>query len=212
MTQMYRVNARIWEPVPPMDRVVRYEDPLENILEERRKGVIAGEGCQSSDESEVQFVDIDLELVNLDDAVELVKQVLENAGAPAGSELRFEREGVEETVPFGVTEGVAIYIDGQNLPDEVYEQWDIDELAEEIDAAMAGTGEIRGAWSGEEETALYLYGPSAETIFSMLQPLLNRHPLCQNARVVIRHGNPALNPVTVRIPWPTDNRQEDASL
>ncbi|MDH4101533.1 MAG: hypothetical protein OEV28_13290, partial [Nitrospirota bacterium] len=195
-----------------MDRAVRYEDPLEKFLEEQRKGVIAGEGCQSSDEQEVQFVDIDLELVNLDDAVDLVKQVLESAGAPVGSELRFERDGVEESVPFGVIEGVAVYIDGQNLPNEVYEQWDIEELAEEIDEAMAGTGEIRGAWSGEEETALYLYGPSAETIFSMLQPLLTRHPLCQNARVVLRHGNPALNPVTVRIPWLADNRAEDASF
>ncbi|MDH4099151.1 MAG: hypothetical protein OEV28_01085, partial [Nitrospirota bacterium] len=59
MIPRYRVNARIWEPAPPMDRAVRYEDPLEKFLEEQRKGVIAGEGCQSSDEQEVQFVDID---------------------------------------------------------------------------------------------------------------------------------------------------------
>lgn len=199
MTYPYRVNARIWEPVQPMDRIVRYEDPLDMALEERHLGGISGEGCQSSDEREIEFVDIDLELANIDSALDLIRQVLEEAGAPAGSELRFEKDGEEVAIPFGQQEGVAIYLDGVNLPEEVYEQCDLDDLAEMITDALLGAGEIRGAWAGAEETALYIYGPDAATTFSMLKPLLHSHPLCQNARVVIRHGNPALNPSTVRI-------------
>lgn len=201
MTHLYRVNARIWEPVQPMDRIVRYEDPLDAALGRNHLGEISGEGCQSSDEKEIEFVDIDLELANLDSALDLVRQVLEDAGAPAGSELRFERDGEEVAVPFGQQEGVAIYLDGVSLPDEIYEQCDLDDLAEMIGDALLGSGEIRGAWAGTEETALYIYGPDAETTFSMLKPLLHSHPLCQNARVVIRHGNPSLNPTSVRIPY-----------
>lgn len=195
------VNARIWEPVQPNDRINRYEDPLEQALEASHLGEISGEGCQTTDDGEIQFVDIDMELVNMDNALELVKTILEEAGVPAGSELRYEMDGEEVITPVGILEGVAIYLDGESLPDYAYLECDLDELRDIInDELSSGLGEVRGSWAGLTETALYIYGSSADMIFSALQPVFERYPLCWNARVVIRYGNPSLNPQTVLIP------------
>jgi hypothetical protein len=43
---------------------------------------------------EVVYVDIEIHLADLDDALELTKQTLRKLGAPKGSELRFAREAV----------------------------------------------------------------------------------------------------------------------
>ena len=115
----------------------------------------------------------------------MVKHSLEEAGAPCGSEIRFRRGDVEEVVPFGRKEGLAVYLDGINLPDKVYETC---------------TCQIRGSWVGPSETSIYMYGSDAESMFTHIEPVLATYPLCQNARVVIRHGNPDLQPRTVRFP------------
>lgn len=194
------VTATLWEPIEPIDRGERYEDPLQAALEPDELGVVTGGGSQLTDEGEIANVDLDLSLANLDAALELAKRVLEEAGAPRGSELRFERDGRQVVVPFGTREGLAIYLDGVDLPDSVYAECSLDELAEHIAAALGGDGEIRGSWGGPRATSLYLYGPDAEAMFTRLQPVFASYPLCQNARVVIRHGNPALGPRTVRLP------------
>ena len=105
-------------------------------------------------------------------------------------------------VPFGTSEALAIHLDGTGLPDDVYTPCNINELVERVDAALAGSGEIRGSWGGPRETSLYLYGPSADAMFDKLQSVFADYPLCRNARVVIRHGNPALDSRTVRLPFP----------
>jgi hypothetical protein len=153
-------------------------------------------------ELEVDSFEIELNLVNLDDAVDLVKRVLVNAGAPVGSELRFRRDENEVVIPFGTVEGLAIYLDGVNLPDSAYEKCNINELAGKILGTLALVeGEIRGSWVGRNETAIYMYGPNAETMFAKIEPILGSYPLCHNARAVIRFGNPDLNPRTATISY-----------
>ncbi len=199
--KLHMVNARLWEPIEPIDRGERYEDPLEAALGARRLGAVTGGGSQLTELGEIEFADVNIDLVNLDDALDLVRRVLEEAGAPLGSELSFERAGRTEVLPFGRTECLALYLDGVSLPDEVYTQTDINDLADEITTALATqSGEIRGSWQGPTETSIYVYGQNAEGMFVTLQPLLRRDPQCQNARIVIRHGNPKLSPRTVRLP------------
>lgn len=113
------------------------------------------------------------ELASLD-GLDLVKRVLEEAGAPKGSELR---GGESQVVPFGVTERVTLWLDGTTLPDDVYERFSTNDLGDQIEAAMAfdASAEIRGSWQGPSET-------------------------CQNARVIVRDGNPALGPREMRLP------------
>jgi hypothetical protein len=105
-------------------------------------------------------------------------------------------------MPFGVTEGLAVFLDGISLPDPVYAACNCDELADKLEQSLAfdPTAEIRGSWQGPEETVIFIYGRDAEQLNAAIQPVLLAYPLCQNARVVVRHGNPALAPREVRIP------------
>src|SRR2546430_11620704 len=57
-------------------------------------------------------------------AVDLATRVLEEAGAPQGSELRFNEPG-RSPVGFGTQQGLAIYLDGVSLPQEVYANLDL---------------------------------------------------------------------------------------
>jgi hypothetical protein len=197
------VTVRIWEPIWEQSRTTRYEMPLRTVLRSYNLGEVIDRSSAMNRELEVEYVEFDLELADLGEALELVKRVFEEAGAPAGSEIRIGGGEARDVIFFGRNEGLAIYLDGIGLPDAVYETCTADGLA----GLMYGTltslgGEIRGSWVGPNETAIYLYGPDAEEMFAGLEPILAAYPLCGNARVVIRHGNPALNPRTVRMPPP----------
>lgn len=89
-------------------------------------------------------------------------------------------------------QAVLVYLDGVNLPDEVYEEYDLATLEDQLVSTLAArtTGEFDGNEVGPEETCLYLYGPDAEALFTAIEPVLRQYPLCQNARVVIRQGPP----------------------
>jgi hypothetical protein len=201
----YYAHVRIWESVQRATRATRYEEPLFSALLSHGLGEIAGISVVMSNELETEYVEIELILATLDKALELVTLVLEEAGAPAGSEIRIKRKEREEILSFGKKQCLAIYLDGIGLPDEAYEKCSCDDLAFLIAGALSSVdGEIRSSWVGRSETALYLYGPNAETMFSTIKPMLTTYPLCQNARVVIRHGNPELRPRTVRLPFHED--------
>ncbi len=196
----HAVTARIWEPIEPIARGERYEDPLQAALQAAELGTVDGGGSQLTKLGEVQFAEIELHLANLDAAVALAIRVLEEAGAPQGSELRFNESG-RSPVGFGAQQGLAIYLDGVSLPQEVYGNLDLAAVVRQIEDALGlGGKSLRGSWGGPEETSLYFYGPDAEQMFRRLEPLLLTLPICQNARVVLRHGNPELGPQTVRLP------------
>ena len=195
------VYAKMWEATQPIARGERYEDPLQAALEAGHLGEVSGGGASIDPEYGIQFVGVDINLASLD-SVDLVKRTLESAGAPRGSTLEFERNGEWIAIPFGATERLTIWLDGITLPDEIYRDFSTDELGDLLMAAMASdpTSEIRGSWQGPRETSIYIHGADAESLYQAIQPVLLARPDCQNARVIVRDGNPALNPREVRIP------------
>jgi hypothetical protein len=183
------VIARIPEHIEPMDRGARYEDPLQDALAIRDLGMITGGGSQLTADAEISFVDVEMALVDLGEALDVATRILEEAGAPVGSQLRFEQDGVDVERPFGMQEGVAVYLDGTSLPDEVYAQTDIDALMARLAGAVESAGgELRSTWSGPSETALFHYGPSADAMMVALKPVFDDFAICRNARVLIRQG------------------------
>ncbi|MDQ4080249.1 MAG: hypothetical protein M3125_05770, partial [Gemmatimonadota bacterium] len=119
---------------------------------------------------------------------------------PVGSQLLFRRNGIDEEIPFGVQEGVAVYLDGVSLPKEVYERTNIQEVVQRLAEAVESVGgEWRGSWSGPSETALYQFGPSADAMLDALLPVFDSFAICQNARIVIRQGSDGATR-TVRVP------------
>lgn len=183
------IRARIPEHIEPLERGQRYEAPLNDALESRELGAITGGGAHLTPETEIGYVDLEIALADLNGAVDVVRQTLEAQGAPVGSQLVFCRNGIDEEIPFGVQEAVAVYLDGVSLPSEVYERTNIQELVTRMAEAVETVGgDWRGSWSGPAETALYHFGPSADAMLDALRPVFDSYAICQNARVVIRQG------------------------
>jgi hypothetical protein len=183
------VIARIPEHIEPLDRGARYEDPVQDALAIRSLGKVTGGGSQLTPAAEIGYVDVEMALADLDEALDVAKRVLEDAGAPVGSELLYQEDGSDVARAFGMQEGLAVYLDGTSLPDEVYANTDLEALMERLAAAVDSVGgELRGVWSGPSETALYHYGPSADAMAVALQPVFDEFPICQNARLIIRQG------------------------
>lgn len=184
------LNARIM----PDERERRFEQPLIEALarEHSSDGPLAevtGSGTLQDKSGELLSCGIDLDLFDLDAAPEFIRAVLTAEGAPKGSRLEFEHDGRQVKLPFGEFEGLAIYLNGTDLPDEVYKSADINQTIADIDAALATlqstpVGSIWGWWTGPRETALYCYGPSFDAMHGKLLPVFARTPLCERCRVV----------------------------
>lgn len=89
-------------------------------------------------------------------------------------------------MPFGAAEGLAIYLNGTDLPPEVYQQCDVNEFIDVVNKRLdaAGAGAILGSWEGPTETALYMYGRSASGMRKAIGPYVAEYPLSQRARLV----------------------------
>ena len=192
------VLARVYEHIEPIDRGDRYEDPLQATLESMGLGRVTGGGSQLDELGGITYADIEIELANVDEAVRIVAEALEAAGAPQGSEL-IQASDNRVLREFGKLQCLAIYLDGTSLPDEVYAELDFEATVAAIGSA-AGDDSYRGFWQGPEETALFLSGPDAEAMFARVEPVLRRLPIGQNARVVVRYGKPSSSPREIRMP------------
>ena len=192
------VLARFYEHVEPIDRGNRYEDPLHAVLEQANLGRVTGGGSQLNESGSIEYADVEIELANLDGALQVVAQALEEAGAPQGSEL-IQASDEKVLRQFGKHQCLAILLDGTSLPDEVYADLDFDAVIGELGAA-AGDDSFHGFAQGNEETSLFFFSPDAERMFERVEPILRRLPIGQNARVILRHGKKELNPREVRMP------------
>ena len=174
-----KLNAKIL----PLDRGDRYEDPLAEALAGNGYAEITGGGTGQLPNGEIDFCGIDIDLHDVEQGVPFICDFLSNCGAPRGSVLEYELNGEKVEQPFGFLEGLAIYLNGTDLPDEVYEKCDVNELYDEINRLLGDRGDIQGHWQGPTETALYLYGYSADEMKSLIADHLANYPLCQKARV-----------------------------
>jgi hypothetical protein len=174
-----QLNARVM----PLQRGELYEDPLLDALEKNGYASVTGGGTLQQKSGEIEYCGIDLDLLDLDHSVPFICQFLESRGAPKGSKLTYTRDGKNVAVPFGTLEGLAIYLNGTDLPAEVYKQCDVNFVIAECNRLLADAGSMQGYWQGPRETALYFYGPSVATMRERLSPFLATFPLCQNARL-----------------------------
>lgn len=178
-------TAQLNHLIMPIDRGDRYEDPLDDALREAGLGFTDGGGTMQQKSGEIEYIDVEIALHDLEKGIPFVIEHLEKWGAPKGSVLKIYENDSRREIPFGKTEGVAVYLDGVNLPDEVYAESDVNVVIEEIDKALGGAGEFQSHWQGNEETALYFYGVEASKMKELMKPFLASYPLCKGARVVI---------------------------
>ncbi len=174
-----RINAR----VPPTDRREYYEYPLDELLVEHQLGsVIDGRTQLADDPTGIKSCEVELSLLDIsDDALALITKHLEKLGAPKGSKLIIESTGRE--VPFGRQEGIAVYLNGDDLPEIVYQNCDFDIVVSVFDQMMGEKGTYRGYWQGARETSIYCYGKSFSDMKEAILPFLESYPLCKQSRI-----------------------------
>jgi hypothetical protein len=124
------------------------------------------------------------------------KQVLQEIEAAFFAEIE------EPTEAHGAEQAVLVYLDGRTLPPEVYEEYDVGGLEDQLRPLLeqTGAGDYDGDEFGPGEVTLFMYGPDAEALFRVIEPVLLAHPLCQNARVIIRPGGPRTRGREIRLP------------
>ena len=178
------VYAHLNSRIMPVDRGERFEDPLIEALEQNGYGAVSGGGTGQSEDGEIEYCGIDLDITDMDRGIPFLIKAFDTLGAPKGSKLQYEVDGQKVEKPFGVMEGLALYLNGTDLPDEVYEQCDSNFVYDEMNRRLGERGQIESHWQGPTETALYAYGPSFAEMQSLIAPLLAEYPLCQKCRVV----------------------------
>jgi hypothetical protein len=173
------------EKIMPIDRGIVYEDPIDEFLKSKKYGQVTGGGTLQEETGELAYCDVEIKLStnNIDKLViaEIIDKI-ETMGAPKGSKLIIEK--TQEEIPFGKKEGLALYIDGQNLPPEVYAECDINFVLSELHRLMNIEPNADRNWQGEKETALYFFSDSFEKMKSSISEFVDTYPLCKGARVV----------------------------
>jgi len=173
-----QLNARL----QPMHRGEYFEDPLDIELKSAACGEVSGGGSLQSKIGEIEHCDIEIEVSGpLSIAVRVVIETLEALGAPKGSKLHLEVEGKQ--VQFGQAEGMAVYLNGTDLPDDVYKECDSNFVYSEFDRLLSGKGRVLSYWQGPTETAFYMYGHSFQEMRVCLTEFLASYPLCHQCRV-----------------------------
>jgi len=172
------LNAKL----QPMDRGEHFEDPLDAVLRKTGIGEVSGGGTLQEKSGEIAECDIEISLSSTPDkAVPVIISKLEELGAPKGSKLRIEKSGVEHAL--GKAEGLAVYLNGTDLPAETYKACDSNFVYSEFDRLLAGEGRVFSHWQGPTETALYMYGGSFSEMKRRIEGFIATYPLCERCRI-----------------------------
>ena len=97
-----------------------------------------------------------------------------------------------EVLSSSAEEAVLIELKGSGLPQTTYDQYDVSGLEEELASALDGSsvGELDGHEFTSNGVTVYLYGSNSEALFKRIESVLRSYPLCEQACVTIRQGNP----------------------
>lgn len=170
------LNAR-FQPMHRHD----LEDALSEILEQLNLGEVCGGGTLLLPTKEVSSCDIEIDCDSNEKTLKKLSEIIEALGVPKGSRLILEDK---TEIPVGSLEGLALYLNGTDLPSEVYQSCDINDLIEQADERLESIGRLYSWWEGPAETALYFYGESYDKMLAALKNLIEEYPLCQKSRTV----------------------------
>lgn len=160
------------------------EDAFDSVCESHKIGArVVGGGTLMEPDGEVKLCDIEVEMDDMTDQnIERISGIFASMLAPKGSYISAPERA--SPLMFGKQEGLGLYLNGTDLPDEVYASSSATHVYDECERLLEGIAMVNSHWQGPSETALYMYGESFEKIRHAIQPLLDSYPLCQKCRVV----------------------------
>jgi hypothetical protein len=179
------LTATINDKIMPEDRGDIYELPLGEYLKSKQYGTVEGGGTKVQKSGEISYCVLDIVLSADTVSKEVIADIiakLESFGAPKGSHITFEK--TEEKIVFGKLEGLGLYLDGINLPEQVYRESDSNVVLKEINKLSESPQKIDRFWQGDTETAFYVYGESFEKMKDSISQFVATYPLCQGAKIV----------------------------
>lgn len=168
------LNARL----QPIHREEIFEELFQEILSGYKFGELLGGGTLQMPTGEIKSCAVEL-MIRRERLEEFCALVAEMDIIPNGSKLIIG----EEEISLGSAEGLAIYLNGTDLPPEIYEHCDINYLIEQLDLALEDTKQGFSYWEGDSETALYYYGRSYAEIAAKISPIVEKYPLCAKCRM-----------------------------
>jgi hypothetical protein len=178
-TIVVHLNAKL----RPMDRGEHFENPLDAVLRRTGRGKVTGGGTLQEKSGEIASCDIELLVTGAsDESLQFIVVTLEELGSPKGSKPTVLASGVE--CALGKAEGIAVYLNGTDLPAEIYETCDSSFVSSEFDRLLGSEGRVLSYWQGPRETAFYIYGRSSADMRARLDGFLATHPLCQKCRII----------------------------
>ncbi len=171
------LNARL----QPIHRGDHFEDPLDAWLRETGLGEVCGSGTSFTPQAGVQSCELELRLVSLDQSVlDQLAEHLRTIGAPSGSAIVLDAGA---RIDVGAHQGLALHLNGTDLPDETYAACNPDDLIDMLNDALGARGKVMSHHDGATETSLYMYGGAFAEMRAAIAPVLATYPLCERARV-----------------------------
>ncbi|MDO5641902.1 MAG: hypothetical protein Q4G26_05860 [Paracoccus sp. (in: a-proteobacteria)] len=177
--QEVRLHIRLNARLQPVQRGNLFEDPLDQALRAENLGQVVGGGTLMADDPDgMTACEIEVMLHHdSDDTVERIIAFLDQTGAPVGSTLMRAGHG---PVPFGLWQGMAVFLNTTDLPDAVYADFDINDTIAGLVQALSGLAEFRGHWQGY---SLYFYGPDYAQMSAAAAAFAATDPLCGQCRI-----------------------------
>lgn len=179
----YDIVIQINDKVTPLDKRNLYLFPLNELLTEKNYGEISGGGILKEEPGEIIFCDIHVKLFDEKITPNILKDIktcLEDCGAPKGSKIIIEN--THQEIPFGKNEGIAIYLDGENIDEKNHESY-VDFVQSEISKLPDTFQSAERYWKGNSTTGLYFYGQSFEKMKDGVSHFMNTYPLYKTARI-----------------------------
>ncbi|MBE6765395.1 MAG: hypothetical protein E7546_05895 [Ruminococcaceae bacterium] len=174
ITLIIELNAKL----QPIHRVEMFEEPLEKALQEADVGELVGGGTLQLITGEIKNCDIELSIKE-DEKERVISFIQRIKIIPKGSKIICG----ETTASIGSAEGMAIYLNGTDLPSEIYQTNDVNELISCLEDAIGEKGHMYSWWEGSKETALYFYGQSFNEMKEAVKSVISTHPLCNMSRI-----------------------------
>lgn len=185
MEYAYHITVHLNAKFQPNDRF-ELEDALQTVLEKLELGQIDGGGTAMLPSGEISSCDIEVYLKDsLPETIDKLAGILNHFGIPKDSKLQYQNALQEAAeINIGTLEGLALYLNGTDLPKETYANCDINYVIEKLNELLQNSGQMYSYWEGPAETALYFYGDSYANMLNLMQPFLKDYPLCEKCRVV----------------------------
>jgi hypothetical protein len=96
-TETYSLYVRIPEAITPLERVEKYEDPLNKFLIGNHLGEVTGGGTMLTADKSIEFVGIDVDVYNPEIAIPAIVTKLEELEVPHGTVIE-QYEPVEREI------------------------------------------------------------------------------------------------------------------